>query len=50
MVQGCTSPPCALMQHCLMQNYSLVGVAIEIHDGDIGVCVCAVPEVTGEEM
>lgn len=40
MVQGCISPPCVLMQHCLMQNYTPVDVAQEMHDGDLGVCVC----------
>lgn len=33
MVQGCIIPPCALMQHCLMQKCSQMDVAVEMRHG-----------------
>lgn len=32
MVQGCIIPPCALMQHCLIQKYTVFDFAIEIRN------------------
>lgn len=40
MVQRCIIPPCALMQHCLMQKYIEINVAIEMYHS--GVCVIKV--------